>query len=308
MAIYRLSASVVKRSEGRSATAAAAYRAAMAVQDERTGLRFDYTRRRGVVHTEILAPADAPAWMSDRVQLWNAVERVEKRKDAQLAREIQLALPHELTHAQRLDLVRGFAGTEFVGRGMIADISVHAPDTRGDDRNWHAHILLTMRELAGEGFGKKARAWNDTEQLEHWRAAWAAAVNAMLEEHGHAGTVDHRSYIDRGIDREPEPKQGPVATELERQGLASYAGADRQAVQERNARREELVETLVATIAALDADAPEPPAPSPARAIPRPSWRRYLFQLWQTVARGITGPLLQRAPHRQRPNTGPIPK
>jgi hypothetical protein len=140
MAIYRLSASVVKRSAGRSATASAAYRAAEQIADARTGLAFDYRRKRGVVHTEIVTPPGTPEWMGNRAQLWNAVEQAEKRKDAQLAREIILALPFELTHPQRVELVREFAGTEFVGQGMIADIAIHAPDRKGDASRLGARI------------------------------------------------------------------------------------------------------------------------------------------------------------------------
>lgn len=240
MATYRLSAQVVKRSAGRSVTAAAAYRAGVELVDERLGQTWDYRAKGGVLHSEILAPEDAPEWMRDRSQLWNAVERVEKRRDAQLAREIQLSLPHELSHAQRVELVREFVADEFVSGGMIADFAVHAPDRGGDERNHHAHVLLTMRNLTGEGFGNKNRDWNDTEQLEAWREDWAQAVNQALEKNGHEARVDHRSYEDRGIDREPEPKQGPVATEMERDGKPSHAGDDRRAVQSRNAERETL--------------------------------------------------------------------
>ena len=101
--------------------------------------------------------------MRDRAALWNGVEAAEKRKDAQLARDITLALPHELTPAQRLALVRGFIASAFVALGMVADIAIHAPCRRdADARNHHAHILLTMRAIEGDGFGAKVRAWNDT--------------------------------------------------------------------------------------------------------------------------------------------------
>jgi len=249
MAIYRFSASVVKRSAGRSATASAAYRAAERIADERTGLAFDYRRKRGVVHAEILAPQSAPDGLRNRAQLWNVVEQGEKRKDAQLAREIILSLPFELTDEQRVDLVREFVRTEFVGQGMIADIAIHAPDRRGDNRNHHAHVLLTMRELTGADFGKKVRDWNDSERLEVWRAHWADTVNRHLEQHGHGSRVDHRSLEDRGIDREPEPKQGPIATEMERAGRPSHAGDDRRAAQARNEEREQVAAEL-ATLSA----------------------------------------------------------
>ncbi|TWB09324.1 MobA/MobL family protein [Nitrospirillum amazonense] len=272
MATYRLEAKIIGRSHGRSATAAAAYRAAVRIDDERTGQSFDYTRKQGVLHSEIMAPAGTPAWMYDRVQLWNAVEKVEKRKDSQLARDILMSLPHELTHEQRVDLVREFVATEFVAQGMIADVAIHAPDRQGDDRNHHCHILLTMRELTGEGFGKKVRAWNDTEQLEQWRADWAEVVNRHLERHGHHARVDHRSLADQGIDREPEPKQGPVATEMERQGRESHAGNDRRAVQARNAERAELdAELMVLSAEIIDLEqqradrARQEPMPVPAQ-------------------------------------------
>ena len=237
MAIFRFEAKVIARSQGRSATAAAAYRAGESIDDERTGTVFDYTRKRGVLTAEIFTPPNTPAWMEDRAQLWNAVEKIEKRRDAQLARDLLLSLPHELTREQRHDLVREFVTTEFVARGMIADVAIHAPDRQGDGRNHHAHVLLTMRELLPRGFGYKVREWNATDQLEAWRAHWADAVNGQLERHGHAARVDHRSLADQGVDREPEPKQGSVATEMEREGRSSHAGDDRRAAHARNADR-----------------------------------------------------------------------
>jgi ATP-dependent exoDNAse (exonuclease V) alpha subunit len=237
MAIYRFEAKVIARSQGRSATASAAYRAAESIEDERTGTVFDYTRKRGVLYAVILTPPNTPAWMEDRAQLWNAVEKAEKRKDAQLARDLLLSLPHELTREQRRDLVREFVLTEFVAKGMIADVVIHAPDRGADKRNHHAHVLLTMRELAGNGFGLKVREWNATEQLEAWRAHWADAVNGHLEKYGHEARVDHRSLADQGIDREPEPKQGSVATEMEQEGRSSHAGDDRRAAHARNEDR-----------------------------------------------------------------------
>lgn len=251
MAIYRLSANVVKRSAGRSAVATAAYRAGERIDDERTGQNFDYTRKGGVLHTEILAPDNAPDWMLDRSKLWNAVEIAEKRKDAQLAREVQLALPHELTPEQRLDLVRGFVREQFVDRGMIADIAIHMPDRDGDQRNFHAHVMLTMRAITGDGFGNKCREWNadfargkgeggfvrEAPQLEQWREHWAQHVNQAMERAGHPERVDHRSYEDQGIDLEPEPKIGPHAAEMERRGSASDKGDELRAVRARNAAR-----------------------------------------------------------------------
>jgi hypothetical protein len=237
MAIYRFEAKVIARSQRRSATASAAYRAGESNDDERTGFVFDYTRKRGVLSAEIFTPPNTPAWMEDRAQLWNAVEKAEKRRDAQLARDLLLSLPHELTHEQRRALVREFVIAEFVAQGLMADMAIHAPDREADERNYHAHVLLTMRELTSSGFGYKVRQWNATEQLEAWRKHWADAVNGHLEQHGHAARVDHRSVADQGIDREPEPKQGPVATAMERDGQSSHAGDDRRAAQARNEHR-----------------------------------------------------------------------
>lgn len=237
MAIYRFEAKVIARSQGRSATASAAYRAGESIDDERTGIVFDYTRKRGVLYADIITPPNTPDWMKDRAQLWNAVEKVEKRKDAQLARDLLLSLPHELTQEQRRYLVREFVTTEFVAQGMIADVAIHAPDRQGDDRNYHAHVLLTMRELVPNGFGYKVREWNATEQLETWRKHWADTVNSHLEKYGYEARVDHRSLADQGIDREPEPKQGPVATEMEREDRPSHAGDDRRAAKARNEAR-----------------------------------------------------------------------
>lgn len=184
---------MISRSAGRSATAAAAYRAAERIEDQRTGLTFDYRSRGGVDHVETLAPADAPDWVQDRAALWNAVELAETRKNSQVAREIRVALPHELEHAQRVQLVRDFCQREFVDRGMVADIALHAPGRIGDERNHHAHILLTTREIGPEGFTTKNRDWNAKELLEGWREAWAQDSNRALERCGFEDRIDHRT-------------------------------------------------------------------------------------------------------------------
>ena len=195
MAIYHLRASVISRSQGRSATAAIAYRTAERIEDRRTGLTFDYAAKGGVDHTEILAPDHAPDWVRDRSELWNRVEESETRKNSQVAREIRVALPAELTHEARVELVRDFAQQSFVDRGMVADIALHAPGRAGDERNHHAHILLTTREIGPEGFTAKNRDWNKVELLEHWREGWARDSNAALERAGLEDRVDHRTLV-----------------------------------------------------------------------------------------------------------------
>lgn len=240
MAIYHLSAKVIGRSTGRSATGAAAYRAAEIVRDERTGMVHDFSRKGGVEHREIFAPANAPAWMSDRETLWNAVEKAEARKDAQLAREVEVALPRELSAEQRLELVRSFVRDEFVARGMVADVAIHNPRPRDGEERPHAHVLLTMRCLTAEGFGPKERSWNAKDVLEGWRERWEAHANRALERAGCDERIDHRSYADRGVDREPQPKLGPVATAMERRGETSERGNELRAVEARNVERDSL--------------------------------------------------------------------
>ena len=195
MAIYHLRATMISRSQGRSATAAIAYRVAERIEDRRTGLTFDYAARGGVDHTEILAPDHAPDWVRDRSELWNRVEESETRKNSQVAREVRVALPDELTHAQRVALVRDYTQAQFVDRGMVADIALHAPGREGDERNHHAHILLTTREVDTEGFTTKNRDWNKVEVLEGWREAWARDSNAALERAGIEDRVDHRTLV-----------------------------------------------------------------------------------------------------------------
>lgn len=237
MADYRFSAQVISRSKGQSSVASAAYRAASRLHDERTGETHNYDRKGGVVHSEVLTPQGTPEWMADRSQLWNAVEAVERRKDAQLAREVQLSLPHELDQESRKRLVLDFVQEQFVNRGMIADVAIHAPSDKGDDRNHHAHIMLTMRELTGEGFGNKNRDWNNPEMLEQWRQEWAHHQNRALEREGHAERVSHLSYEAQGIDREPSQHLGPVASDMERNGKPSRIGDENRVIANDNTSR-----------------------------------------------------------------------
>lgn len=211
MAIYRLHAQIISRSQGRSIVSASAYRAGEQLIDERTGVIHDFSNKSEVVHREIFLPENAPQWMSDRSKLWNAVELGEKRKDAQLAREVQLALPRELSMEQNIELVREFVKTEFVARGMVADFCFHNP--KGDDglNQPHAHILLSLREVNEDGFGLKERTWNDNALLEHWREEWANCENRHLALNGIDQRVDHRSYQEQGIPLEPQYKIGPIA-------------------------------------------------------------------------------------------------
>lgn len=230
MAIFHMRAQVISRSAGRSAIAAAAYRAGERLRDERTGQMHDYSRKAYVEHREIMAPETAPAWMQDRAALWSGVEAAEKRKDAQLAREVHFALPRELDRTERVELIRDFCQREFVARGMIADVAIHNPSGRDGGEQPHAHVMLTTRVLTGEGFGAKDREWNDKALYEGWRSGWAEHANRALERVGSRERIDHRSFAERGIDREPEPKLGPKAARLERTEQLRAANENRSAV------------------------------------------------------------------------------
>lgn len=208
MAIYHMTTKVMKRSEGKSAVHAAAYRSGSALRDERSDRTFDYSRRKGVEHSEIIAPDNAPGWASDRADLWNRVEAGEKRKDAQLAREVEFALPRELSAAQCVALVRAFVRDEFVSRGMVADISIHRTVAGDGGDHPHCHVMLTMRHLGPDGFGQKAREWNDHERYNLTRERWAKAANDALDTVGSSSRIDHRSYAEQGIAKEPQPHLG----------------------------------------------------------------------------------------------------
>jgi len=220
MAIYRFSSQIIKRSEGRSATAAAAYRSAERIHDRTTGEVFDYTRKRGVFDSVILAPDFAPDWVYDRGELWNRVEEIERRGDAQLAREIELAIPVELTVEKGIALVREFAKDQFVDRGMIVDIAFHDLTSK----NPHPHLLISMREITENGFGKKNRAWNDRGLITRWREQWANYANRYLENAGLDVRIDHRSYADQGLAKIPMIHMGPSVAAMERQGIATRIG------------------------------------------------------------------------------------
>lgn len=237
MAIYHFSAKIISRSNGRSAVAAAAYRSASRLFDERTEQPFDYSRKSGVLHSEILLPDGAPERWSDRQVLWNEVEWGEKRKDAQLAREIEFALPREMQPADAIDLARDFVERESVRRGMVADLNIHCDI--GDDGlpRPHAHVMLALREVGADGFGAKARDWNSTALLEHWREAWAEHVNTRLAELDHDIRIDHRSLKDQGIELEPQFKIGPAAARSEARGRASERADQHRDIARRNGER-----------------------------------------------------------------------
>lgn len=235
MASYHLSATIIGRSDGRSAVAAAAYRSGSILTNPETGQVHDYTRKGGIVASFIVAPQGAPEWATDRAALWPAVHAKETRKNSQLARELILALPNELADEDAAALVRAWVTDQCAALGMVGDVAIHDPPPRPDrPRNKHAHVMLTMRPLdaaTADGWSKtKARDWNAPETLEAWRETWAEAQNAALERAGAADRVDHRSLTEQRaaaveagddllanlLDRPPEPRLGLVAGIIDR--------------------------------------------------------------------------------------------
>lgn len=237
VAIYHLSVKAVSRAGGRSATAAAAYRSASLIADTRTGEIHDYQRRGGVEASFIVAPAGA-TWAQDRSALWNAAEAAEKRKDAKVAREYQLALPHELNEAERQALAREFAEALCERYGVAADVAIHAPSREGDERNWHAHILTTTRAVTPDGLGAKTRALDVSTtarvEVEALRALWEERANEHLARAGHGVEIDRRSHVDRDLSIAPSEHVGVHATQMQRR---SKAGVDRVAIDPETAAR-----------------------------------------------------------------------
>jgi len=221
MAIYHFSAKVISRAAGSSALASAAYRSASRLHDQRLDRYHDFSNKAGVVHSEVMLPDGAPERLCDRENLWNEVEAAEKRIDAQLAREIELAIPQEMTKGQGIALAGDFVRGEFVDRGMIADLNVHWDIGAEGLAKPHAHVMLTMREVGEDGFGKKNRDWNRTDLLEKWRERWSEHVNERLAQLDIDARIDHRSLEAQGIDLEPQHKIGPAASRMAAQGLES---------------------------------------------------------------------------------------
>ncbi len=237
MAIFHFSAKVIGRSSGRSAVAAAAYRAGERLHDKRIDRDHDFTNKAGVLHSEVMLPKDAPEAFADRATLWNAVETAEKRKDAQLAREVEFALPRELTKKDNIRLAREFVKSEFVEKGMIGDLNVHLDIGEDGKAKPHAHVMLTMREVTKDGFGAKVRDWNKTALIEKWRERWADHVNLALAQRDIDSRIDHRSLEAQGIALEPQDKIGPAASRIGGRGLEAERIEEHRAIAQRNGAR-----------------------------------------------------------------------
>ncbi|HDR2108454.1 TPA: MobA/MobL family protein, partial [Escherichia coli] len=230
MAIYHLSMKIISRSNGYSAVASAAYRSGSLMLDERTGLTHDYTRKSGVAEAVILTPATAPAWCTNRAELWNAVEKAERRKNSQLAREIELAIPRELPQDAARETVLAFVRENFVSQGMIADVAFH----HMDKTNPHAHIMLTTRAVGPAGFGGKVRDWNDRTHAETWRASWADHANRALANADYQEEIDHRSYERQGLEKTPGIHLGKSACAMETRGIETERGEQNRLINRLN--------------------------------------------------------------------------
>lgn len=256
LAIYHLHSKIFSRSKGQSSVAAAAYRSSTKICDVQNNETFDYSRKKGTVHSEIIAPEGAPSWALDRECLWNAIETKNRRKDAQLCREVEIALPRELSLRQNIPLAKKFVIEQFISEGMIADLSIHKkvstkPEESADGFEYHAHILLTLNTISSSGFGPKNRSWNNRERLLLWRAAWADVANTALKEVGSNERIDERSLQEQKLDaltegdfvkarelnRVPEPKIGTAAFHMKKRGLSPTRYAHWLSVKRLNLRR-----------------------------------------------------------------------
>ena len=240
MALYHFHVGQVKRSAGQSAIESAAYRAGEKLYSEYYGQVSDYTRKGGVMHTEILLPPHAPREYADRQTLWNAVEDVERNKNAQLAYSFDIALQNEFSLDENIQLARQFLLDNFVSRGMIADFTVHQPDKDGGIPNPHFHVMCPIRPLNSDGTwsAKQRRVyradgkfdavpttdWGRPETLEAWREVWAALCNAKFEEKGLPDRIDHRSFERQGVEQVPTVHEGVAVRQMEARGLVTNKG------------------------------------------------------------------------------------
>lgn len=276
MALYHFHVEQIKRSEGRTAVASAAYRAGEKLHNLWDGETHDYTKKGGVILSEIMLPEYAPERFSDRYTLWNEVEQIEKHYKAQLAYSFDMALQNEFSLEENIALAREFVQKYFVSDGMICDLAVHQPD-RGDGGipNPHFHVLVPIRPLNADGtWGAKQHRvyhldkdgnrikkedgtwvfdavpttnWGKPETLDLWRKAWADMVNARLGEKGLACRIDHRSYVDQGLDLIPTVHEGPHVRKMEKKGIRTEKGELNRWIKATN----RMIRSIQATLAAL---------------------------------------------------------
>ena len=252
---YHCSVKPISRSAGRSVVAAAAYRLGDRLNDERYATVHDYTRRRGVEATFTVTPSNAPEWAHDPESLWNAAERSETRKNSTLAREVELALPSFLSPEDRQGIAEEFAEALVERYKVAVSVAIHEPGRKGDDRNYHAHILFTTREMTPDGLGKKTRTLDDMktgpQEVTKLRELAAEIINKSLAAVNSDIRVDHRSFKERGVDREPTTHLGPAAMEMERRGEPTERGDINRQAEQSNHEQAQNAE-LIAQRDALD--------------------------------------------------------
>ena len=291
MAMFHLSTKPIKRSVGRSATAAAAYRAGCEIEDQRTGIKHDYTRKQGIVKTDCFIIVDGQKLNVDRAELWNAAEKAEKRKDGRTAREVIINLPHELNEEQRQSLVEDFTKDISKEYRVAIDYAIHLPDKHGDQRNHHCHILMTTRTATLENNtlslgGKTNIELSNTklaklglpktqEQIVSLRKHWANTTNKHLKDAGIDKSIDHRSYEDQGVAFLPTIKLGWEATALERKGISTAKGDTNRQIADDNLELYMInsdLEDLKKQLAEQQAEEKEQPEPLPviSEAKPKP--------------------------------------
>lgn len=263
---------LVQRSKGRTATAAAAYRSGTRIECERTGETHDYTRKQGIELTSLLFPADAPEWAHDRAALWNAAERREKHPRAQTARDVEVSFPAEFSPEQRREAGLSI-GSMIVDRyGVAADLCWHKPSSRGDERNYHLHVLCTTRRFENGDWAKtKDRTLDDlygkgADEVTSLRQGIADTLNNIAARDGLAVYVEHLSYEKRGTDREATQHVGASATEMERRGIKTDIGNKNRETQERNKERQKLREERKAVNAEIEQEL-DPKHKQPAQTI-----------------------------------------
>ena len=244
MAIYHFSVKAISRGEGRSAVAAAAYRAGEKLQDDKYGKEQDYTKKSGVEFTNIYAPENTNPDLLNRQKLWNTVEKVERRKDALLAREFEIAFPEELNAEERKNLLNDLCQDLVKKHGVVVDAAIHAPHTGSgsDERNYHAHIMFTTRAISktGDFESKKYRDFSrdsGTKTVSNWRENFADLTNRHLKQAGYDVQVDHRSYADQDNGLEATEHEGPAVTQLRRMGIATEISSENDAIKQRNAEK-----------------------------------------------------------------------
>ncbi|HEN5015137.1 MobQ family relaxase [Klebsiella pneumoniae] len=271
MAIFHMSAQRISRSKGHSSVAAAAYRHGKKMTDEHTGEIHDYSKKKGVSDSVVLIPEGADKSFLKPEYLFNTIEKHEKRKDAQLALEVNISLPTEMTDEQKKALAIDFCNENFVKKGMIADIAFH----KLDSDNPHFHVMLTTRKLTpdGSGFGQKVREWNSKDQLQEWRKSWADTANDHMQRAGIDARIDHRSLKDQKaeLDALPSPtlEQQAQAISLDRPPTIHRGHSGNP---ERQKRFDALQEVKVSQEAkALDHIRQNTPKPSPAAPAPSPA-------------------------------------